>query len=73
MGYLVTFLLGIIAGLVLSEYLPSEIVNRIGNIKIKKNRDSKIQIPIEFDPDPIEDTTKKKKLFLWGVFNKKKN
>lgn len=76
---MVYFLLGVIAGLILSEFLPPDTVKNISQrLKIKKSTVQDSQLDLEFDEGTgnIKEADKirvKKRGFFKRVFGKKNN
>lgn len=61
-GYVIAFVLGIVAGMIIKEFLPPDVEINQQN-KIKKSND----VQIDFEP-----TKPKKKPFLKRIFKRKK-
>ena len=60
---MIAFLLGVICGLIISEFLPADIVQKIGKIKLKNSNDNHVE--------GIESPPKQRFKFFRRIFKKK--
>jgi len=68
---MILFLLGVIAGLVLSEFLPADIVQKIGKIKLKNSNDNQILDNIPDTSNDGSDPPPQRIKFFKRIFKKK--
>lgn len=65
MSALSWYLIGVVSGLILKEFLPPDIVNKIGKIKLKNSDSNQVEIPFNEQPQ--------KKGLLKRIFKRNKS